>query len=246
MITDKKRFGEHARGGRHGRAWRPAVGAGGAAMDAWSVTVRPRFPRGREKPHPGQVCSPSTVRYGVGTNAWTVAGRGGYTRGIFAKRTQMELLRKRLNMRILTNNFRFSKSRKRTQTNPNQARLCGLQPDRPDSGAHRDAATGIGTRSKREEIFPKHLRVKPLNPINDNARQGKIKDAVLRCRLFPWTGQNHGVIVHVVASPLFWGLHGYLFRFNLMNIQPPDFTHEHQSCSFTADLPTAHRKRVLS
>ncbi len=59
------------------------------------------------------------------------------TRVIFAKRTQIKLPYKCLKMRILTYNLRFSKSRKRTQTNPNQARLWRLQPDHPDGGALR-------------------------------------------------------------------------------------------------------------
>ncbi len=61
------------------------------------------------------------------------------------KRTQMNLPYKCLNMRALIRKLRFSKRAKRTQTNPNQARLCRIEPDHPDSDAHRGVATGIGT-----------------------------------------------------------------------------------------------------
>ncbi len=79
------------------------------------------------------------------------------TRGIFAKRTQMKLRYKPLNIRILINILRFLKSRKRTQTNPNKAKRCRLQLERfKGRKFHRPPP-------KREGIFPKHARIESLN-----------------------------------------------------------------------------------
>ncbi len=80
------------------------------------------------------------------------------TNVIFAKRTQIKLSCKYLNMRILINNFRFSKRAKRTQTKPSCA---GVDP--AGLWGRRFAQTG--------ETFPQNSRSEPLNRLTTKARR---------------------------------------------------------------------------
>ncbi len=93
-----------------------------------SRIFQPKFPRSRRLVMSGRGVSrraafPEPPKRSVGhRNARAMQA----TNIFFAKRTQIKLRCKRLKMRTLINNLWFSKSPKRTQTNPNRAMLRWL------------------------------------------------------------------------------------------------------------------------